>query len=471
MTTISTYSAYRYVKSNRKKKRRELNRMALRILLDKTTAFYLAIFGLMFSFWLRDQFVLYQPTFDWIEMLLSDNFFSVISLAIIRPLLASTTRPGVLFSSSDLFLSMLPYDQKKLWQFHVLDRLKKAAITYGIIGLSLWIMLPLPSQLIISFVIGFWLLEGLMIIPQWLLYQQTWWIKFLISQGVTIVILLINFLAINFDLSAILFLIMIAVLIAINVIGYKSVYQITDWSRIVATNDRLLRKNILISFASKVRIEPPKYQGFYHHVIRNNSLRKPFNPKRKNQMYNRIILIKAIEHKEDIIKLVFSLIGITFLMSILSEVTYGWAIILIIFLYSQLGSRFFLYIFEDRLIFSIPWKIEKWQRLFTRWLSVGFLPLILFLALPGLYWLDMNITTLINWISYSAIGLTLIYDQVHVRSLEVATGKARYPFTYLITVLILVFGVIYSVQSPFVSIFIIIYALIRYTSLYIASKE
>src|SRR5690625_792131 len=80
MTRTSTYSAYRFVKSNRKKKRRELNQMALRILLDKTTAFYLAIFGLMFSFWLRDQFVLYQPTFDWIEVLLSDNFFSVVSL-------------------------------------------------------------------------------------------------------------------------------------------------------------------------------------------------------------------------------------------------------------------------------------------------------------------------------------------------------------------------------------------------------
>src|SRR5690625_5836792 len=117
MTRTSTYSAYRFVKSNRKKKRRELNQMALRILLDKTTAFYLAIFGLMFSFWLRDQFVLYQPTFDWIEVLLSDNFFSVVSLAIIRPLLASTTRPGVLFSSSDLFLSLLPYYQKKFLQF------------------------------------------------------------------------------------------------------------------------------------------------------------------------------------------------------------------------------------------------------------------------------------------------------------------------------------------------------------------
>src|SRR5690625_7372255 len=119
--------------------------MALRILLDKTTAFYLAIFGLMISFWLRHQLGLYQPTFDWIEVLLSDNFFSVVSLAIIRPLLASTTRPGVLSSSSDLFLSMLPYDQRKLWQFHVLDRLKKAAITYGIFGFSFLIIFPFPS--------------------------------------------------------------------------------------------------------------------------------------------------------------------------------------------------------------------------------------------------------------------------------------------------------------------------------------
>lgn len=471
MTMPSTTKTYRYVKANRKQKRRKLNRMAMRILFDKTSAFYLGIFGLLFSFWLRDQFVLSMPFFQGLEKFLSASFFGIISLALIRPLLASFTRPGVLFSSSDLFLSMLPYDQKKLWQLHVIDRIKKATIIYLIIGLALQIMLPLSGVLIFSFILGFWIVEVLMIIPQWLLYQKSWWLKLLIGQGMSTLIVVTNFVSAWINLTIVLLSLSLIVLIFINITRYNRIHKISDWSNIIETNDRLLRKNILVSFASKVTIEPPKYQGFYHHVIRNKTLRKPFNPQRENQMYHRIIFIKMIEQKEYLIKLAAVLFVLLTLMSILSAITYSWAIVIVIYLYSHLGSRLFLIIFEDRLIFSLPWKIKRWRKLFTRWLLIGFIPLILLLFLPSLYWFDLSWLTLLNWISYFAIGYTLLQDQMVVRATDIVEEGAGYPVFYLVTFIIFIFGVIYSFQLPIVSVLILIYAVVRYTSQYTRDKE
>lgn len=473
MKEHSTYSAYRFVKENRQKKRRHLNRLAFRLLFDKTTVIYLSAFGLMFSTWLGQQLITYAPIFQQFEDYLWSNYFAVILLGLLRPLTLSLTRPGVLFSSSDLFLTILPYSQKELWRYHALDKVRKIGITYLILGIVLALISPLSIALILSLVIGIWLVEVLMIIPQWLIYQQRWYLKWLIPQAGIILIMAMNLTSPFYD-QVIFFIPLIPLtLLLVNYLGYSRLYKLTDWEAITEVNDRLLTKNLLISFASNVKIEPPKYRGFYHHVIRNKQLRRRFKEGKTYQIYDRLIFNKLIEKKEEIIKFISSLLLVILLLSIQSDVTYGWAIIINLLLYAEIGTSFYALIFEERLLYVLPWNLTEWKRAFSRWLFIGLIPLTILLVLPSLYWFQLigNGQILLNLVSYVSIGSVLVLDRLQSRNSELRGDKFRFPFQYLITILVLIFGILYGIQSMIVSIMIIIYSVLRYTYNHIVNWE
>ncbi|WP_440896823.1 hypothetical protein ACS127_02145 [Amphibacillus sp. Q70] len=469
MTFPSPYAAYRYVKVNRRKKKRHLNRLAFQILFDKTSLIYLGVFCLLFAFWFSDQLIMYTPIFESIEQHLWANYFGIILFSVIRPLSLASTRPGVLFSSSDLFLTLLPYDQKKLWQYHALDKVKKLIFIYLFIGIALKIVTPFSISLIVVYIVSFWLGEVLMIIPQWLIYQKRWYIKWLIIQGLVILNIGLNILSLWIDLTSISFILIIVSLVIMNQLGYRRLFKWTDWSTIVEVNDRLLTKNMLISFASNVKVQPPKPQGFYHNIIRNKRLRKPFDDQKRYQIYDRLIFITFTEQKEHVIKAVLGCIGIIFILGFQSEVTYSWAIIIVIFLYGQIGTSFYPEIFEEKLIFALPWRINHWQKAFSRWLFIGLLLLMIGLAIPSLYWFESLLLSLLNWISHVLIGYTFYCDQLNHRTRQLIGETIRFPIFIWLTFFVLFFGVIYSIQYPIVNIMIIIYTGIRYTYDHIVS--
>lgn len=469
MTFPSTYDAYRYVKENRRKKKRHLNRLAFQILFDKTSLIYLSVFGLLFAFWFSDQLIMYAPIFESIEQHLWANYFGIVLFSVIRPLSLASTRPGVLFSSSDLFLTLLPYDQKKLWQYHALDKIKKLILIYMLVAIALKVITPFSVSLIVLLIFSFWLGEVLMIIPQWLIYQKRWYIKWLIIQGLVLLNIGLNMLSLWVDLTKISFVLIIILLVVMNKLGYQRLFKWTDWSSIVEVNDRLLTKNMLISFATNVKVELPKSQGFYHNIIRNKRLRKPFNEQKTYQMYDRLIFIKFTEQKEHLIKAVFGCMAVVFLVGTRSEVTYGWAIIIVIFLYGKIGTSFYPEIFEEKLIFALPWRINRWQRAFSRWLFIGLVPLMIILAIPGLVWFNSIVLSLIHLISHILIGYTLYHDQLSYRTRQLIGETTRFPIFLWLTYFVLFFGIIYSIQYPIVSIMIISYTVIRYTYDYIVN--
>ena len=471
MKTNPTYTAYRFVKKNRRQKKQQLTRSASRILFDKTSLSYLAVFGFMLLIWYSDQLKNYQTIFVHIESFLWSRYFGLLFLGFLRPLSLAFTRPGVLFSSSDLFLATLPLDRNRLWCYHVIDKIKQTALIGLVIGLVVKSLTYFSWQLIVALLLGFWLVELLMIIPQWLLFQKLWYIKLLFSQGIMIVILLANLFTFWFDGTVFLLVISLVILILVNSWGYRRLFDFTDWSPIIEANDRLLRKSLLISFASNIKIDPPKHRGFYHQVIRSKQLTKPFNENKKYQSYHRIIFFKFTEQKEQVIKAVLGLIGLIILLSTYAEITYVWSIIIVISLYAQIGTSFFPVIFEDRLIFVLPWNLKKWRRAFIFWLTIGLLPVFAMLMIPSLFWFEINIVLLLNVISYLLIGHRLLLDQMNVRVSRLEGKEHHFPHLYLLSFFILLFGVIYSAESPFVSLLVIVYTLIRYNDQYIVNWE
>lgn len=471
MKTSPTYTAYRFVKKNRRQKKQQLTRSASRILFDKTSLSYLAVFGFMLLIWYSDQLKNYQTIFVHIEGFLWSRYFGLLFLGFLRPLSLAFTRPGVLFSSSDLFLITLPLDRDKLWFYHLIDKIKQTALIGLVLGLVAKSLTHFSSQLIIALILGFWLIELLMIIPQWLLFQKRWYVKLLFSQGIMIVILLANLFTFWFDGTGFLLIISLVILILVNSWGYRRLFDFTDWSTITDTNDRLLRKSFLVSLASNIKIDPPKHRGFYHQVIRSKQLTKPFKENKKYQSYHRIIFLKFTEQKEHLIKAIAGLIGLIILLSTYAEITYVWSIIIVISLYAQIGTSFFPVIFEDRLIFVLPWNLKKWRRAFSYWLTFGLLAVFIILMIPGLFWFEVNLTFFLNAISYFLIGHRLILDQIDLRIKRLSGERHYFSYLYLLSFFILFFGVIYSVKSSIVSLLIIIYTLIRYNDQYIVNWE
>ncbi|GAA4074918.1 hypothetical protein [Amphibacillus indicireducens] len=471
MKTSSTYTAYRFVKKNRRQKKQQLTRSASRILIDKTSLSYLAIFGLMLLIWYSDQLEDYQTIFSNIESFLWSHYFGLLCFGFLRPLSLAFTRPGVLFSSSDLFLITLPLDRNKLWFYHVIDKIKQTVLIGLVIGLVIKCLTYFSSQLIITLLLGFWLIELLMIIPQWLLFQKRWYIKFLISQGIMSISLLANLFMFWFGGTGFLLIISLIMLILVNSWGYRRLFDFTDWSPIIETNDRLLRKSLLVSLASNIKIDPPKHRGFYHQVIRSKQLTKPFKENKKYQSYHRIIFLKFTEQKEQVIKAISGLVGLIIFLSTYAEITYVWSIIIVISLYAQIGTSFFPVIFEDRLIFALPWNLEKWRKAFCYWLTFGLVPIFIILMIPGLFWFEVNLIFILNVSSYFLIGHRLILDQIDLRIKRLSGEKHHASSLYLLSFIILFFGVIYSVKSSIVSVLVIIYTLIRYNDQYIVKQE
>lgn len=138
----STFQVYTYLKKNRMKKKQTLYKLALGISIDKTIAIYLAFtiaFGLFIAF---DFIERYESWFTNLEAMLSTYYLTAMLIFLIRPVMASFTKPGILFSSAEFQISLLPYEKKKLWLYCVLEKWLKTVALLLFIATLLVILTP-----------------------------------------------------------------------------------------------------------------------------------------------------------------------------------------------------------------------------------------------------------------------------------------------------------------------------------------
>ncbi|WP_017473815.1 hypothetical protein [Amphibacillus jilinensis] len=463
MTQPSTYAIYRYIKKNQAKKKRYLNQMVFLTLFDRTYMIYLIIFGFLLMLAVRDMLAPYHYLFEYIESLIESGYTGFLLFGMLRPLSLSFTRPGIMFTSAELLLSTLPYDRKKLWWFQAFNRVKKLALVWLSITLVLYIVSTLSNTIILTLTIGLFIIECLMIIPQWLMFQMRWWIKFLISQAMTLMIILVNLLFYWIDLSFIMLFITLLALIFINIKGYNYIFKQTNWSTIIDTNDRLLWSNPLANFASKVKIELPKRKGFYDQVIRNKKWRKPFNYKKRSQIYHRLIFFMFSREKEHVFQALFSILIIMIMLGIQSFNLYGWMIAIFLYLYSQIGASFFQAIFSENMLNCLPWQMDAWKKAYLRWLMLGLIPFMLLITGLAVYWDISWLTLTTSIVAYSLSGYYFCLELLSYRIKRYARPLDTFSISSLLQLVILFFGIAYSTQFPSISILIIISAVIRYT--------
>src|SRR5690625_2876533 len=166
--------AYSLIKKNRIVRKINIYKLALSVVIDKTTAIYLIVIGVyvLASFFIVNDFISdYYESFLFFEDQAKENIRNIFTVLPMAYLFQSFKSPGVVFSSSEYQLSLLPYSRKKIWLLTALEKWIKQLLILTIIGLLIIFITPISPMLVIAYIVIFIFLNIVMTIPQWKLFQ------------------------------------------------------------------------------------------------------------------------------------------------------------------------------------------------------------------------------------------------------------------------------------------------------------
>lgn len=452
----SSYNAYRQIQHNRSKKKQKMYKLAFGVAFDKVILVYLGFFmiiGLMIAY---DTLLQFQGFFQEIETYFSNHYYLVIFFVIIRALSLSFTRPGVLFSSAELMLSMLPYQRNQLWYYCAINKHIRLSLYVILVAIVLKVFTSF-SFIFLGIILLFMIItQWLMVIPQWVLYQQSWLIKTIVVIVVSFVFSIMGFVSFFLNTQTFLIVTIIIGLCIVNLMYRNRIFQRTDWQTVVETNDKLIWNMFFISKMSGVKIQPPKRKGLFHHYVRNKRLRNPFPREISKKVYDRLLFIYFSEQKEQLIKGVGGILVVMVAPILKSEQLFGISISVSIFLFAQISVSFFTGLFEEKLLYSLPWQIDRWKQAFLKWIYVGgsFLLLvsgiILFIITDSIIWIPVQL------LFFAMVTHVFMEILLREKMNMLTKSSKKTPMQIILCLIVLLFSVINSIASPSISLIAIV---------------
>ena len=228
------HQAYQFIRRNRFLRKKKMYQLALHVMVDRTTFFYLLVIGgyVFVSFFMIGDFINdYQEQFMFIEEVASTQFWLFLTILPIRYLNQSFSQPGVIFSSSEYQLSLLPYSRNKIWFKSVLRKWIKHFLIYIVIGTLIIFITPLSFSLVLRYMFLFICFDVLMTIPQWKLYQQRTFIKIVWLCLMLLTNVIGVFLSLYTDIP-IVGLLVIGLLIVINIRLQNKLFDHVNWNKV-----------------------------------------------------------------------------------------------------------------------------------------------------------------------------------------------------------------------------------------------
>src|SRR5699024_7664734 len=184
-------STYLFMKKNRLRKKGKIYKQAIGVMIDPVIAFYLLLFGgcvIVSFFGLGDFIKAYHDNFIFIEEQAASRFWLILTILPLRYMMQSFSNPGVIFSSSEYQLGMLPFAKEKIWLVTVIEKWLKQAFLYVVIGSIVVLVTPISSTLVFTYISLLLTMDIIMTIPQWKLFQ----IRVLPKIGWICIVLIIN---------------------------------------------------------------------------------------------------------------------------------------------------------------------------------------------------------------------------------------------------------------------------------------
>lgn len=448
------------IHKSRLKKKISLYKTALGVVIDKTIAFYLAIFLAYVVFSLINMLEYlsdYEPIFREIEKN-GREYFPVIFTAI--PLIyvfRSFRKPGVIFSTSEYYLTNLPYRMSSIFVTLIALNLIKTILFYVIIALIAIFLFSFSPSFVIAYMIIFLYVDLMMKGPQWKLFQMKW----LHKAGFVLLFIFLN--SINswlFMLFEIKYfgLILLVSLPFINIYLFKHLFKGVNWQKVTDVSDFDIWNMWFISQVSKVKYKRANKVNFFQNL---SFRRKPF-PYTTKPIHKRLWQIYLWKNMNLVLQLIGVLLIFLVVTQFVNKTIFHIAIAVSIYVYTSVISSFFRARFSFDIVEILPWDLEKYKRTFFPWTIYGYL--ILLISTVYYLWTNYGFWTFSLLLFYLFIYLFYFHTKVKLM-ISRMNNEIQQNIVEEVFVIISLVGVMCSSVQPAISlifVFVYLYVFYRY---------
>ncbi|WP_164670092.1 hypothetical protein [Virgibacillus doumboii] len=410
-------STYYFIRKSRFRKKRKINKMAMEVMVDKITAVYLVLLGgYVFAsiFIFGDALDSFQEEFLFIESNAEAGFWLILTALPIRYIFKSFREPGVLFSSTEYQLTLLPYSRGRIWLYIFLEKLIKRLLI-SVAAASLVILLtPISASIVSAYVSIFLLYEIILTVPQWVLFQKGFWVKV----GWLLAVLAINSVGVLTG-SPFVGLAQLVLIIVINhYLLSRSIFDRVQWSKVTEVNDFQIWKMFLISAASQTKFKRQKTFSIFQNTKR---AKKPFQSDKS--IHNRLWRIYLAKN----LQLLFQVIGVLILMNIvfvfMSDFIYHLGIAVSIYVLAAIAGSFFGDRMQADILEVLPWNLESFKKSYFKWVATGaglvLIPIVVNEALNFSMW------TPVKLVFYASVFLLIYHVNVN-KTMTLLAKQSRY---------------------------------------------
>lgn len=353
--------AYVWLKKNRLMKKVKLYQLLLSLTFDAVSLFYLlALVGYFAYSWIQVGEI---PPFgrqiiDAVALFFHDvqNMQQVFLFLPLVYIARSLKHPGVLFSSSEQLLSLLPYARKKLWLLAYIERTVQACFILALVACCIYFLVPVRLLPLVLFAVGIWLMIGLLLFVQWKLFQS----GFLWKVAILLVLSLLSGVYVALKHQAVYFL-YVTVVFALMVYSIARIFTHIDWQKVVNASDFLVWNMPLISQATKIKIKRDKQLALLYRF----KFWKAEFPYQIEHAYHRLWVIYVEKQIGHILQMTFALLLLLAVVSYFRPFYFGMALGLAIFI----ETSFLMALFKDRLTFDLlsvlPWDMKALRKSFA----------------------------------------------------------------------------------------------------------
>lgn len=444
MKKQSHLQAFRLIRKNRRKRKIDTYKLALSVVLDKTTAFYLLIlvvYGVM-GFFIANDFIndYYEQFLLW-EEIAKQNIGMLFTILPLGYLFQSFKQPGVILTSSEYQLSLLPYSLKKIWLLSSLEKWLKQLIIFMIMGGLVIVLTPLSFEVVFSYIAIAIFIHLTMTIPQWKLFGTRWYVKL----GWILLLLLVNGINFTFHVPNVSILMPLLLIIS-NIIMIPKLFDKVEWARITEMSDFQIWSMWFVSKVSEVDFKPPRKLSIFRNLTRR---KKPFQYEEKS-IHHRLWAIYLRQHIQDLFKIIGALFLLVFVFSWLDEWVFHIVIAVAIIIYFSIARSFFIGRFEADLVQVLPWNLSGFKDSYFKWVIFGalilFIPVGIYFITHASYWLPIQLLYLIITIWY-------LYHITINRAIMFLNKQLKSKLGFEVIGYILLFGWMFSWKFKFVLLF------------------
>lgn len=414
---------YFFIKRNRIRKKWLSLKQLISLTIDFTTLFYgLIILGYFIFALIAEGFSLdFIYSFTEIELLARNNIWYIITIIPIAKLMQAFQSPGVLISSAEYQLTILPYSRMKVWLTAAVERWLKDFFIYILLGTLVYIFTPISLTTIALYILILQFLSIVLTTVEWRFFQEPVHVKIFILIG----LMIINVLAIiiSSPTFAIAFLFLLVIW---NILLFNKLFHEIDWQKVTAANDYKLWRMLIISYATKIKYQKDRKYSVWQRLP---FWRKPFHYK-KDALYHRLWHLYLEKNVSYILQLIGALLVMLIVFSFMREWLFLLAVVVTIHIY----TTFAVTLFKDRLSSDIvqvlPWDLKVFKRTFERWILVS--STVLFIPLLTKAISNFTLWTLLQWVLIIFTFYILLHIKLYRVFLEFDKNDIQQDIFYFI---------------------------------------